>query len=368
MTKATLVRRHYSGFTLIELLVVIAIIAVLIGLVLPAVQKVREAANRAKCMNNLKQLALALHDCQDTQGRLPPMAGTFAGAYYAPMFYHLLPYIEQGNTWRMTDWMDPVSPFSLMPPTVPNKATTINIGVLWPTWRSVNVSTSPYTWVRGTNIPTYRCPSDPSLGTGISGVEDDSTCYDWCAGDASYAGNFLVFGRFSYDNNRLPVFAPPTTKNYETVWDSGAEIPRTFQDGTANTIVFAEKYARCEAGNPASNCCHGTYWMRGIFQGQKSGPGVNATDDSFPGDPLSAVFAGGTGSSGGSWLSGPDSKFQVQPKPSACNWQVASTPHGAINVAMADGSVRSVSPSVSALTWYQACTPNGGEILGGDWQ
>jgi prepilin-type N-terminal cleavage/methylation domain-containing protein len=359
-----------SGFTLIELLVVIAIIAVLIGLLLPAVQKVREAGNRARCANNLKQLGLALHNVQANQGRLPPMAATFAGAYYAPLFFHLLPYVEQGNTWNMAIKMDPTYGISNGQTSTPNPKTTIDLGVIWPTHLSVNVSTTPYTWVRGTLVPVYRCPSDPSLGSGTVGGFEGSACYDWCAGDASYAGNFLVFGKFSYDSKTgLPVFASPSTKNYETVWDGNARIPGSFPDGTSNTIVFAEKYARCESA--AGGCCHATWWMRGIFAGQKGLPGIGGMNDSFPGDDLSAVFAGGTstvGSNHGSWLTGLDSKFLVQPKPNQCNWQVASTPHTAMNVALADGSVRSLSPTMNALTWYQACTPNGGEILGEDWQ
>src|SRR2546421_489364 len=93
-------RRRSSGFTLIELLVVIAIIAILIGLLLPPVQKVREAAARAKCQNNLKQIALACHNADSAQGRLPPAAGTYGGAYYGPMFFHLLPYLEQQALWQ----------------------------------------------------------------------------------------------------------------------------------------------------------------------------------------------------------------------------------------------------------------------------
>jgi prepilin-type N-terminal cleavage/methylation domain-containing protein/prepilin-type processing-associated H-X9-DG protein len=329
-------RKPWDGFTLIELLVVIAIIGVLVGLLLPAVQKIREAAARMKCANNLKQITLAMHNCGDTQGRLPPQAGTFSGAWYGPLFFHLLPYLEQEGTWKDAQWLD----FTAQVGTAtPNPATTINLGLIWPTWDSVAVSNN--TFLRQTRIATYQCPADPSLGS----------CLDWCAGDASYAGNFQVFGGVVNTNSRIN-------------WDGQARMPSTFQDGTSNTIVFAEKYARCDGGGSPG----GTWWMRGVYHGARvSTPG--GADDSYPGDRLSAVFAGGVGRDGTRWLTGPASRFLVRPlkflvNPGPCKKQLASSPHSSgINVALADGSVRFMGQFINGDVWWAACTPAGGEDI-----
>ncbi|MEK7216681.1 MAG: DUF1559 domain-containing protein [Chloroflexota bacterium] len=329
---------------------VIAIIAILIALLVPAVQKVREAAARTQCQNNLKQISLACHNCNDTNKRLPPQAATFGGAYYAPLFFHLLPFIEQDNVYKSAAWLDYTGKVGQA---LPNPATTVNVGAIWPTWSSVNISSR--TWLRQSRISVYQCPSDPTLDNGL----------DWQPGDSCYAGNFLVFGGIAN------VTTAPSNSNYETVWDGKAAIPRTFTDGTSNTILFAEKLSRCNGtGNPG-----GTWWMRGVFRGSVQSPSTTGTQDSYPGDRLSAVFGGGRGRDGVVWFTGTASKFQVQPKnPLAtaangglCDRRLSSTPHNVMQVGLGDGSVRNLSASISAVTWAAAITPAGNEVLGSDW-
>jgi prepilin-type N-terminal cleavage/methylation domain-containing protein len=328
--------RTRGAFTLIELLVVIAIIAILIGLLLSAVQQAREAASRAKCANNMRQLGLAAHNCNDTHGCLPPAQGWFPGkmpeqnAGWGPVFFHLLPFIEQKNLYQSSGLTTGPNPMNenTNPPGQPYYSAATGIG------------TSAFVGANR-NIKTFTCPSDPSVPSG--GIYTDVLFgYQWDT--ASYAGNFLVFALV---NN--PV-------QYDTVlsYQNGSRIPADFQDGTSSTILFAERYAVCVSNSLGlARACLWDFWLPPSYL--YGGVG----HDYLP------YFAIPT--SNGSPI-GPASIFQIRPTIGNCDPSRASTAHSSgMQVLLADASVRGLSSRISATTWWAAVTPSGGEVLGADW-
>jgi prepilin-type N-terminal cleavage/methylation domain-containing protein/prepilin-type processing-associated H-X9-DG protein len=301
-----------SGFTLIELLVVIAIIAILIGLLLPAVQKVREAAARSQCQNNLKQLGLAVHAYHDANRKLPP--GGDAKRFAAQAL--LLPYIEQAPLYR-----------------------TINFGVA----PGDATNDGP----RAAVVPIYVCPSDP-----------------YNALPAGWAGNNYVF-------NYGPdiVFAQPTTRGAFSFGDMKVKLG-AIPDGTSNTACFAERM-KGDFSNAVATPRTDLMSPAGVQPTSADDAVVKCR--AFNANDLQYQWRSDYG---GHWLQTwhmtlyqhvdvPNSPSCAFP-PTLCSMNANSGHEGGLNVLLCDGSVRFVSDSINLATWRALGSRNGGEVIAND--
>jgi prepilin-type N-terminal cleavage/methylation domain-containing protein/prepilin-type processing-associated H-X9-DG protein len=331
------------GFTLIELLVVIAIIAVLIGLLLPAIQKVREAANRMSCSNNLKQIALALHNYHDSNHAFPlggiannVCCNTEGGPSWAIM---ILPYLEQDNVYKLYD----------------------------PTHTTEHVNNKQ---LRETVIKTYNCPSDSRAGQLMAPVSGPSanynpplqyatSSYKAMAGMAGESNGFDdPFGALQYPLSWRGVLHAGANIKYPTAGVAGAPLAPSAQwvnyspnynnpesiasitDGTSNTIMVGEYATITTLGR-------GPYWayeFTGYIMGDVYNPPQSrALIANFDKCSDNSLWPGTSGN---------------QP----CKRAFASFHSGVINFAFADGSVHALSTNIDLVNLGYLATVAGGEV------
>jgi prepilin-type N-terminal cleavage/methylation domain-containing protein/prepilin-type processing-associated H-X9-DG protein len=348
------VSRRVRGFTLIELLVVIAIIAILIGLLLPAVQKVREAAARMSCQNNLKQMGLAAHNYESANATLPPyqhtkVFGTTTRTSNGSIQAMILPYLEQANKFNLFNFDFDV-----------NSDGKIDASV------SGTYTNGP---ARAQDVPYYLCPSDPSSNSySAFPAPGQSGRLNYHGSQGSHADirtSSALGGVFS-----MPFPSGQVMKGYTLVGIS---------DGTSNTAMFAEVMRATQQSNST------TPDNTTVFRDTASWSDTNGT----------AIPPCATGAGGGSKLYYTGHQYyralpflQTYSHTLPPNWNrkmttgqqryncgntsnlnqmhiAASSYHsGGVNICMADGSVRFVTDSITFANWLAAGSRANGETIG----
>ena len=359
-------RTYRRGFTLIELLVVIAIIAILIGLLLPAVQKVREAAARTKCQNNLKQISLANMNYESSYGTFVPglsRTGCCWGTWMVP----IQPYMEQQALFNFYVNFGGLDNGGGTPAPPATGSRRYSQGV------NANLSTS--------RLSSFTCPSDTAkvwnggsntlhnyvLNAGNSNFYQVSTPVGCTGGDTMGATNGCVtfggapFGWYE-DPAALAVGGDSSPPDY--INGSAAQgrmgKPRTIQsisDGTSNTLCVSE-VIQAPAGN--SDIRGFTWWGGGAgfvtYQTPNSTTATDVMTGGCCGDP--------SGCGNPSTSVGPTTRCTTTSTATLPRMQLARSRHtGGVNAALCDGSVRFVRDSISLTAWRAAGTSNGAEVL-----